>query len=361
MRRVLARVAVLLLVLAVAAPAGAGPGGRGRLTHSSYTQPHGLTRGYLLYVPAALRPGAPLVVYLHGCNETATQTADASHFNRIAAQRGFVVAYPQQNVTSGSSAPLADGNGIGCWNWFLPQDQNRGTGEPAVIAGITEQVTRTQHVDPRRVYVEGVSAGADMAVILGATYPDLYSAVAAHSAPEYQAATDIPSALAALTQGGPNPVGQGQQAFAAMGDHARLMPVLVVQGIKDPRVNPVNGDQVIQQWLETNRLATGGMFTRQFATPTTDTHFNEATPGGHPYRVRTWTDDHARIIHEYWTIDGMGHAWSGGYWLGSFADPRGPNVTRIMYSFFSSTISYFDLKNAVPLAAMAGDVTVNMS
>ena len=146
-----------------------------------------------------------------------------------------------------------------------------------------------------------------------------------------------------------------------MGNHARLMPVLVVQGTKDLRVNPVNGDQVIQQWLETNRLATGGMFTRQFATPTTDTHFNEATPAGHPYHVRTWKDNHAKIIHEYWTIDGMGHAWSVGYWLGSFADPRGPNVTRTMTPPFPSTISYFDLKNAAPLAAMAGDVSVNMS
>ena len=100
--------------------------------------------------------------------------------------------------------------------------------------------------------------------------------------------------------------------------------MLVVQGTNDLRVNPVNGDQVIQQWLDTNRLATGGMFTADFATPTTDTRFNEATPGGHPYRVRTWTDNHGKIVHEYWTIDGMGHAWSGGYWLGSFADPRGP-------------------------------------
>jgi poly(3-hydroxybutyrate) depolymerase len=115
------------------------------------------------------------------------------------------------------------------------------------------------------------------------------------------------------------------------------MPVLVVQGTTDLRVNPVNGDQAIQQWLQTNQLATGGVFTADFATPTTDTRFNEATPGGHPYRVRTWTDSHGKTVHEYWTIDGMGHAWSGGYWLGSFADPRGPSATRAMYSFFSQS------------------------
>ena len=230
-----------------------------------------------------------------------------------------------------------DGNGDNCWNWFLPGHQGRGAGEPAIIAGITRAVmadTTQWTIDPARVYVAGMSAGGAMAVILGATYPDLYSAVAAHSALEYKAATDVPSAFQALAQGGPDPAGQGQQAFAAMGNHARLMPVLDVQGTNDLRVAPVNGDQVIQQWLETNRLATGGTFTRQFSTPTTDTRFSEATPGGHPYRVRTWSDNRGKVVHEYWTVDGMGHAWSGGYWLGSFADPRGPSVTRAMYSFF---------------------------
>ena len=61
-----------------------------------------------------------------------------------------------------------------------------------------------------------------------------------------------------------------------------------------------------EQWLETNRLATGGTLTRQFSTPTTDTRFCEATPGGHPYRVRTWTDNRGKVVHEYWTVDGMG-------------------------------------------------------
>ncbi|MET0993435.1 MAG: PHB depolymerase family esterase [Mycobacterium sp.] len=288
-------------------------------------------RPYYVYTPTGYRVGTsvPLVVMLHGCSQTPHGVAVATQWNELAEEHNFIVAYPGQTLAvhpgaitgsngepgdqpaddaagASSSTQLdpcwRDGNGDNCWNWFLPDHQSRGAGEPAIIAGITRAVladTAQWTIDPARVYVAGMSAGGAMAVILGATYPDLYSAVAAHSALEYKAATDIPSAFAALTQGGPNPVGQGQQAFAAMGDHARLMPVLVVQGTKDLRVNPVNGDQVIQQWLETNRLATGGMFTRQFATPTTDTHFNEATPGGHPYRVRTWNDNHAKIIHEY--------------------------------------------------------------
>jgi poly(hydroxyalkanoate) depolymerase family esterase len=324
-------------------------------------------RPYLVYTPTRYQLGTrvPLVVMLHGCSQTPRGVAVATQWNDLAEEHNFIVVYPGQTlavapdaITGPTDEPTdqsadypagetpgnrldpcwQDGNGDNCWNWFLPDHQRRGAGEPAIIAGITRTVlanTAWWTIDPDRVYVAGMSAGGAMAVILGATYPDLYSAVGAHSALEYQAATDGPTAFAAMDQGGPNPAGQGQKAFEAMGGHARLIPVLVVHGSNDVRVNPVNGDQVIQQWLHTNRLATGGAFTADFATPDTNIPFPEATPGGHPYRVRTWTDNRGKIVLEYWTIDGMGHAWSGGYWLGSFADPRGPNATRAMYSFFS--------------------------
>ena len=322
-------------------------------------------RPYFVYTPTHYQLGTsvPLVVILHGCSQTPRGVAVATQWNDLAEEHNFIAVYPGQTLAvspdaitgpadaspgldyprgespGGRLAPCwQDGNGDNCWNWFLPDHQRRGAGEPAILAGITQTVIAdAAHwtIDPARVYLAGMSAGGAMAVILGATYPDLYSAVGAHSALEYQAATTIPTAFAALAQGGPDPTHQGQQAFQAMGNHACLMPVLVVQGTNDLRVNPVNGDQVIQQWLQTNQLATGGVFTADFATPTTDTRFNEATPGGHPYRIRTWADSDGKTVHEYWTIDGMGHAWSGGYWLGSFADPRGPSATRAMYSFFS--------------------------
>jgi poly(hydroxyalkanoate) depolymerase family esterase len=312
-------------------------------------------RPYYIYTPVGYETGTsvPLLVMLHGCSQTSRGSAVGTQWNDLADERNIIVVYPQQtlqipeNAVTGSVEGLtegqldqcwSDGNTDHCWNWFLPKHQGRSAGEPAIIAGITQAVmanTGTWTIDPDRVYVAGMSAGAAMAVILGATYPDLFRGVAVHSGLEYQAATDPSGAVNVLTQGGPDPLSQGEQAFRAMGKHARLMPVIVIHGSADQRNIPANGELVVRQWLETNRLATDSAFAAEFTEPTNDTHFGEPVPGGHPYRVRTWADAHGKIVQEYWTVEGLAHAWSGGYWLGSFTDPRGPSATRAIYAFLT--------------------------
>jgi poly(3-hydroxybutyrate) depolymerase len=41
-----------------------------------------------------------------------------------------------------------------------------------------------------------------------------------------------------------------------------------------------------------------------------------------------------RRVLEYWRVDGLAHAWSGGRTSGSYMDPNGPEATEIMTSFF---------------------------
>jgi poly(hydroxyalkanoate) depolymerase family esterase len=312
-------------------------------------------RPFLVYIPKNYKVGTsvPLVVMLHGCSQTPRGSAIGTQWNDLADEHNFIVVYPAQTIEIVPSGVIRveeqptegelgegwrDGNIDRCWNWFLPRHQGRDAGEPAVIADITRAVmdnTTTWTIDPSRVYVAGMSAGGAMAVVLGATYPDLFRAVGVHSGVEYKAATDGASAFQVLKQGGPDPVSQGQQAFQAMGEHARLMPTIVLHGSRDLRVNPINGEQVVRQWLETNRLACGGSFNGDFNNPTFDDRFDAAVPAGHPYRIRTWSDNDGRTVQEFWTIEDMAHAWSGGYWSGSFADSRGPSASRAMYSFFS--------------------------
>jgi poly(hydroxyalkanoate) depolymerase family esterase len=203
----------------------------------------------------------------------------------------------------GYPAQRSDANRSKCWNWFRTADQRRGEGEPSLIAGITRQVMRDYSVDPKRVYVGGLSAGAAAAAIMGATYTDLYAAVGIHSGLACGAATDMPSAFAAMRQGG----GPGRSVISSGGPP---VPAIIFHGDRDTMVHPNNGDQVREQAIGT--------------TSTQKKVRRGQIPGGHAYTCTIHTDAGGREILEQWNIHGAGHAWSGGSPSGSYTDPQGP-------------------------------------
>ncbi|WP_200306231.1 extracellular catalytic domain type 1 short-chain-length polyhydroxyalkanoate depolymerase [Paracraurococcus ruber] len=262
------------------------------------------TRGYKLYIPSTHRDeAAPLVVMLHGCTQSPDDFAAGTRMNALAEEHGCLVAYPGQTQAA---------NAQKCWNWFSPGDQQRDQGEPALIAGITRQVMRDHAVDPRRVYVGGLSAGGAAAAIMAQAYPDLYAAVGVHSGLACGAARDMPSAFATMRQG----AGAGQ---AASGNR-RIVPTIVFHADKDHTVNPRNGDQVIAQSAAAGDLRT--------------TVQRGQVPGGHAYTRTLHRDAAGQPILEQWLVHGGGHAWSGGSAAGSYTDPRGPDASREMLRFF---------------------------
>jgi poly(hydroxyalkanoate) depolymerase family esterase len=292
-----------------------------------YNGPAG-SRPYFVYTPAHYQVGTavPLLVMLHGCMQTPLDFAAGTGMDQLADQHNFIVVYPQQAALYNSAL---------CWNWYNPANQVRNSGEPAIIAGIVQEIEQdTAHwtIDTHRVYVEGISAGGALSVTLGAVYPDIFAAIGVHAGCEYQAATTPLGYVQVSRQGGPAPVRQGQLAYVAMGNFARIVPTIVFHGTNDPIINVVNGDQVVQQWMQTNHLASRGTYAVDF------THPSSATPGqvagGHAYTVFAWNDRSGNEIQEYWKIDAMGHAWSGGSFAGSYSDPLGPNASQATYAFF---------------------------
>jgi poly(3-hydroxybutyrate) depolymerase len=167
-------------------------------------------------------------------------------------------------------------------------------------------------VDPKRVYVGGLSAGAAAAAVMGSTYNDLYAAIGIHSGLACGVATDLPSAFAAMRQGGSD-----QRVIS--GD---LLPVptIVFHGDRDTTVHPKNGDQILEQTVRT-------MNTQKKV-------YRGQVPGGRAYTRTILTDINGRTVLEHWNIHGAGHAWSGGSTAGSYTDPLGPNATREMLRFF---------------------------
>lgn len=309
-------------------PVATGPAGvpQGAARRQVHTGPQG-SRPYRLHVPAGSTGPLPLVLLLHGCTQDAAAIATGTRMNALADTEGFAVAYPEQSAAA---------NRNGCWNWFLPEHQNRGTGEPAILAGIARDLLAGaggMGVDPRRVFVAGMSAGAGMAGVLAATYPDLIAAVGLHSGLAYQAADSVTSAFAVMRRGAADPAASGRAAFAGMGRYARVVPAVIVHGGADRTVAPINGEQAARQWLETNRLAGRGSFAPDPDRPSRQ--YAGRVSGGYGYQVRGW-DDGSRPVVEYWQVEGLGHAWSGGSSAGSFTDPSGPDATAAMWRFFAA-------------------------
>jgi poly(3-hydroxybutyrate) depolymerase len=139
----------------------------------------------------------------------------------------------------------------------------------------------------------------------------MYAAIGIHSGLACGAATDLPSALIAMRQGG------GSEAMPGDGPP---IPTIVFHGDRDTTVHSNNGGRIVRQSIS--------------GTSTKEKVHQGRIPGGHAYTRTVHTDAGGRGILEHWEIHGAGHAWSGGSPAGSYTDPDGPDATREMLRFF---------------------------
>ena len=144
-------------------------------------------RNYWVYTPVDYQVGTavPLIMVLHGCMQPYFShpwaIAYDTHMNQLAESHQFLVVYPHH------FAP-PDINPASCWDFFLRKNQHRDSGESASLAGIVEDMVKDTSrwtIDQDRIYVTGISSGGGATANLGATYPDLFAAIAVHSGAEY--------------------------------------------------------------------------------------------------------------------------------------------------------------------------------
>jgi predicted peptidase len=122
-----------------------------------------ITYPYVLYVPRSYQPSRswPLILFLHGSGESGTDGT-------------------RQLAEGLGSAMLSD---IDSWPFIVvfPQKPSEGSEweqhEDAVM-GILARVRHELNVDPRRIYLTGLSQGGHGAWVLGARHPGVWAAIA---------------------------------------------------------------------------------------------------------------------------------------------------------------------------------------
>lgn len=273
---------------------------------------------YRLYLPSgsSQRDGLPLIVMLHGCKQDSLTFAEGTRMNALAEECRFAVLYPEQSPRS---------NPLRCWNWFESASLV-GAGEAALLARLIVQVTDRRPIDPRRVYLVGMSAGGAMACVLAVRHSRLFAACATHSGVMYGAAHSPLQALAAMQSGATAAsMEESRRMMRDSGESAVTVPTLVIHGEHDTTVNPANAQQIIDELK----------FREEFIDPAGGALLPAVElriDAGRGYRQQDYTRQGSVVLRKI-LIAGLAHAWSGGDDRLEFNDAAGPAASRLVVDF----------------------------
>jgi poly(hydroxyalkanoate) depolymerase family esterase len=239
------------------------------------------------HVPANLPANAPLLVVLHGCTEHAADIAQTG-WNELADANGFAVVYPEQQSSN---------NGVLCFSWSAGMgsvdDVTRGKGENESIRQMVDKAAADHHTDPKRVFAAGFSAGAAMAVVLAATWPDVFAGVASFAGIPYGCAQSLVDVSSCMNPGEDHTAADwGSRVHQAFQQYSGPWPRMAFwQGSSDGTVGPKNRTELLRQWTNIHGL------------PETATATDTVDGSSHG----VWKDDSGAIVIETFEVPGMGH------------------------------------------------------
>ena len=235
------------------------------------------------YIPAGLKKGAPLVVVLHGCTQNAAGYDAGSGWSQLADRHGFALLFPEQTRANNPNL---------CFNWFQPEDVRRDAGEPLSIRQMIEAIVAAHKIDPKRIFVTGLSAGGAMTSVMLATYPELFAGGAIIAGLPYGTASSMPEAFDRM-RGHGGPKGPALAALVrAASDHKGPWPTISIwHGTADQTVSRANAEAILAQWRPLHGLD---------REPT-----RQETVDGYPHRI--WCDANGRALIEDYEITGLAH------------------------------------------------------
>lgn len=233
------------------------------------------------YIPEGLPEGAPLVVAIHGCTQKPTDYDDEPGWLELADRYKFALMFPRQQE---SNQPLA------CYNVYQKKDIQRGKGEPASVISMVDTMLAEHKLDPKRVYVAGLSSGASMTAVMLATYPDRFAGGGIVGGVPYKCATDEYAFYGCMAGVNKSPDTWAKYVTSAS-DHKGPWPkVSIWHGDADDTVKIKNAEESTEQWTAVHGIA---------AEPTSTETVNGQTR-------QVYAKDGEPVV-EFWTIKGMNH------------------------------------------------------
>jgi poly(hydroxyalkanoate) depolymerase family esterase len=271
------------------------------------------------YVPQDLGHGAPLVVVLHGCNQSASSYNRGAGWTSAADEYGFALLFPEQQRANNPNL---------CFNWFAPDDASRGRGEALSIIQMVQDLCSRHAFDPQRVYITGLSAGGAMTAAMLASYPDVFAGGAVIAGLPFGTASTVPEAFERMRGQGSFGPDQLTALVRSASDHTGRWPTLSVwHGRSDQTVDASNAAALVDQWRGLHGVT---------AAPTAT-----ETVAGQLRRV--WCNrDGLEVIEEY-VIGSMGHGTPIHAAPANHGEAAGPYMLDVGISSTRRIVAFWNL------------------
>ncbi|HEX2724719.1 MAG TPA: PHB depolymerase family esterase, partial [Beijerinckiaceae bacterium] len=260
------------------------------------------------YIPDRLRDPAPLVVVLHGCNQSAGGYYEHSGWAKYADQGGFALLLPEQKAGLGPLLPDFPGldtrnHPTRCFNFAELRDSRRGSGEALSIRQMIDRMKIEAGIDDKRIFVTGLSAGGGMTAVMLATYPEVFAGGGIVAGLPYRCGTatltaemDCGVTLANRphrTAPDRTPAAWGDLVRQAAPQHQGPWPrVSIWQGTADGTVDPLNARELVEQWTNVHGI---------------DQAADETESGANVTR-RVFRNTQGTALVESFELRGFGHA-----------------------------------------------------
>lgn len=271
------------------------------------------------YVPADLPVGAPLVVVLHGCTQSAGSYNRGAGWTSAADEHDFALLFPEQQRHNNPNL---------CFNWFLPEDTARRGGEPQSIVQMIEAMCSLHELNRGQVFVTGLSAGGAMTAVMLATYPEIFAGGAAIAGLPFGTATSVPQAFEQMRGATGSAPDRLTRLVRSASEYEGAWPRLSVwHGSSDQTVEPGNSAALIDQWRGLHAVGSEPTITEQ----------------GSGHVRRAWCNsDGAEVLEEY-VIAGMGHGTPISAGGSESGEATGPYMLDVGISSTRKIIAFWGL------------------